>query len=430
MYKVAFGSIPKDGGTFTFYSNLRPALLRHGIDLRCVTVGKREAGLIERAYVDDGCVLLAANTHNVKKQSMAFSNWCDQEQVDLVLAINSVAILSALPYLPKRIRILSRCANAFDEGYRVTMSGRKRLMRIIALTPRLQKDLIDQYGADPAMIQLVPNGIDPDPFKGQAQRLGSVPFVKSEHKQSKLVQLGFMGRLEHRQKGVLYLPKILRRLKQLEVSFRLRIAGKGIHRSILEKELRSYITSGEVEFLGAISKDEVPAFLTSVDVFLFTSHFEGCPNALLEAMMAGCAPVAFLIDGITDFVLEHGKTGFIAPMSDCTAFAGYIERLARDRQLLETMGRSASSEAHRRFVPEVAAERYAAIFHEVMKEPLPDYEPLPWSAFQIDPIYRKRWKTYVPAALTRFGKRFLNQWQAQRLWASRHFGGDRLPSDP
>lgn len=57
--RVVFGSVPKDCGIFTFYRNVRPALKGYGIDPRCVTVGKREAGLIEPTYVDEGCVLLA-----------------------------------------------------------------------------------------------------------------------------------------------------------------------------------------------------------------------------------------------------------------------------------------------------------------------------------------------------------------------------------
>ncbi len=54
---VAFGTVPKDGGTFTFYRNLRGPLLAHGIDLHCVSVGAREAKLWDRAFADDGCVL-------------------------------------------------------------------------------------------------------------------------------------------------------------------------------------------------------------------------------------------------------------------------------------------------------------------------------------------------------------------------------------
>jgi len=51
---VALGSVPKDGGTFTFYRNLRPALFGHGIDMSCVTMGWQEAQLWEDGYADDG----------------------------------------------------------------------------------------------------------------------------------------------------------------------------------------------------------------------------------------------------------------------------------------------------------------------------------------------------------------------------------------
>ena len=48
----------------------------------------------------------------------------------------------------------------------------------------------------------------------------------------------------------------------------------------------------QVEFVGAIPPKEVPSFLAETDVFVFTSHFEGCPNALPEAIMVGCVPVS------------------------------------------------------------------------------------------------------------------------------------------
>ena len=47
MIRVAFGSVPKDSGTFTFYRNMRPALLAQGIDLRCVAAGRDQASLTE-----------------------------------------------------------------------------------------------------------------------------------------------------------------------------------------------------------------------------------------------------------------------------------------------------------------------------------------------------------------------------------------------
>lgn len=410
MIRIAFGSVPKDGGTFTFYKNLRPELLQLGYDLRCVTLGKQEMSLVHESYADEGCVFLATDTHNVREQAEAFSRWCESEGVSIVIALNSVAILSSLPHLPKSIRVVSRCANAFDEGYRVTMSCVERIMAIVALTPRLRDDLISDYGADPSLIRLIPNGISPEPFDRCAELHSSEN--RSESNASPCLNLAFVGRLEHKQKGVLYLPDIVDQLVVNGVSFKLRIAGKGRHEDQLKKRLKPYIESGVVEFVGSLTREEVVPLLCSSDIFLFTSHFEGCPNALLEAMMAGCVPVVYAIAGITDFILRHGETGFIAPMADSVCFAGYIADLAINRDKLAACSFAVAKDARLRFVPKIAAQGYAKVFEEVMTMPLPEFTPLPWSEFRIDTQYQWRWTQLIPLWLKERLKR-------SRLWISR-----------
>jgi glycosyltransferase involved in cell wall biosynthesis len=274
--------------------------------------------------------LLAPGTGNIKKQAMAFVDWCEQEQVDVVMGINSEAILSAIPHLPERVRVLSRCANGFDHGYRITLIGQERLAGIVAVTPRLSHDLINRYGADPSLLHLIPNGIDPKPFEDAAE---------TPRGQQEKLRLGFLGRLEHNQKGVFHLPAIVRELNAKGIHFKMRIAGKGKHRAIIEREMSREIMRGQVEFLGALSPEEVPQFLAETDIFIFTSHFEGCPNALLEAMLAGCVPVAWLIEGITDFIIEDGETGFICQVGDYKGFADHVSILAEDRDKLRTVSR-------------------------------------------------------------------------------------------
>jgi len=388
--KVAFGSVPKDGGTFTFYRNMRPALLEYGIDMRCVSLGKAQAALWEDAYVDDGCVLLARKTRNIKKQAMEFAKWCEAESIDIVMGINSEAILSSLPHLPEKIRVMARCANAFDHGYRITLSCAERLARIIAITPRLEQDLINQYGANAEIMHLIPNGVGEGPFDLAAAAIrGHQPIL----------QLGFLGRLEHNQKGVLYIPEIVKVLNRLNVPFHLRIAGKGKHRSVIEQAMAMEIELGQVEFLGAITHKEVPAFLGATDLFIFTSHFEGCPNALLEAMMAGCVPVSWLIDGITDFIIDDGRTGFICSMGESKAFARKISELCDDRDKLKAMGINAAQEARLRFTPQIAAAEYAAVFNDVMSTSAPSWVPVSWNAFKRDPNFEHSWTEWIPRKL-------------------------------
>lgn len=382
---LAIGSVPKDSGTFTFYRNLRPALLEHGIDTRCVAIGRAQAQLWDQAYADDGCVMLAPDTRNIKQQAIAFVDWCERERIDVVMGINSEAILSAITHLPERIRIVSRCATGFDHGYRITLSGRERLARIVAIAPRLADDLVEQYGADPHIMRLIPNGIDPQPFADAANTLrGTQPNL----------QLGFLGRLEHNQKGVFHLPKIVRELNTRGVSFKLQIAGKGKHRQILEQEMSEEIETGQVEFLGALSPQDVPRFLAEIDVFTFTSHIEGCPNALLEALMAGCVPVAWLIEGITNFVLEDGTTGFVCSTGDYSSFAHCIEALAKDRSKLQAMSMQASAVARERFSSRKAASAYAELIKDVMTKSPPTWTPRSWDNFVSDQNFEHSWKDW------------------------------------
>ncbi|MFZ2631241.1 MAG: glycosyltransferase family 4 protein [Desulfosalsimonadaceae bacterium] len=397
---VAFGSVPKDGGTYTFYRTIRPKLFEYGIDIRCVTVGKAEAGLISPAFVDDGCVVLGETSTDLKEQAKTFADWCDEAGVDIVFAINSAAILSALPHLPERIRVMARCANAFDHGYRITVSCYDRLMGIVTTAPRHGRDLINDYGVQADRIHMIPNGIDCALFEDAAHnRRGGDTALR----------LGFLGRLEHNQKGVLFLPEILGRLHRQGVKFTCRIAGKGVHRKVLETKLESLVRNGTVAFVGPLSPDEVPGFLGGLDSFLFPSQFEGCPNALLEAIMAGCVPVAWILEGITDFIIQNGITGLVCPTGDCEAFADKIAMLANDRDQLQKMSQAAAGDARKRFSQARVAMDYARLIKDAMQMPPPSWTPLPWASFRPDPAFAeyKRWHAAFPGALKRLIKNCL-----------------------
>lgn len=385
MIKVAFGSVPKDGGTFTFYRNMRPALFSLGIDLRCVSIGQDQSYLWEDTYADDGCILLAARTANLKKQALAFNDWCTSEAIDIVIGINSEAILSALPHLPAHIRAMSRCANSFDHGYKITLSGYQRLAKIIAQTPRQLDDLITIYDCDSNKIEVIPNGIETTPFDNLSRTINpSAPL-----------RLGFLGRLEHSQKGIFYLPKIVDELSQRGVKFQLTIAGKGQHEDALKQAFAKSDHSHSVTFCGALPPKDIPNFLSNIDVLLFPSRFEGCPNVLIEAMMSGCVPISWRLKGITDFIIEHDQSGMLCEFEDYAEFASHIQELDSNRTKLGSISACAMLETRERFASAVAARAYGRVFKDVMKKPAPQWSPIPWSAFTPDQNFPITWKRYI-----------------------------------
>lgn len=376
---VAYGSVPKDGGTFTFYRNVRGALLDHKIKMRCVTVGAQQAALIEDSYVDDGCVVLASGVKSLKAQAKEFVDWCVRENVDVVIAVNSEPMLSALPHLPQFIRIVGRCANAFDHGYKITLAGGDRVEKIIAPSPRLRSDLVDLYGVNPDKVVMIPNGIDVDKFGGFDTRLNDSLDV---------IKIGFVGRLEHSQKGVFYLPEIVSEMARAGIPYQLDIVGKGRHERRLRRLLRDSIRQGRTRFHGSIAASEIPRFLSQIDIFAFTSHFEGCPNALLEALCAGCVPISWKIEGITDYLISHGETGFLCELGDVGHFAQMVGELQEDRSMLRMVSDNAALDAAARFGSRETAAAYSKVISDVVSSRASPVSVIPWTRFVPDPNFR------------------------------------------
>lgn len=391
----AFGSVPKDGGTFTFYRNMRPVLLAHGIDMRCVTVGIDEVSLCEQSFLDDGCIVLAPSEKRVKKQAQVFVDWCTANDVNLVMAVNSEAILSALPHLPQEIRVISRCATVFDHGYKIAMSCYERLYKIVALSPRQTNDLVNVYGADKTKIMMIPNGTSPERFaaSSQCQRGGNPEIC-----------LAYLGRI-HKEKGALFLPKILKRLNEDGVQFKLLVAGKGVHQTALKRELSKLTNHGSVEFVGTLAPSEIADFFSKVDIYLFPSLYEGSPNALLEAMMAGCVPAAWRLPGIIDFLVEDGVTGVLEETGDCDGLADRISGLYKDRVLLQRLSDETIATAQKRFSLKRVEKDYIELIQTVMNEPQIPWQPVPWKKFQVDAaFYAPLWRKLIPNSVKKLVK--------------------------
>jgi glycosyltransferase involved in cell wall biosynthesis len=391
MIKVALATIPKESGTFTFYRNIAPALLKHGIQMYCVSVGRREALLWNPDYVDAHCVKLAPHLITVKAQAQAFVKWVKKNDINIVIGLNSLPVLSALVHLPPKVHAMARCANGFDHGYKITLVGQKRLEKIVALTPKLKHDLVNNYAVNPALIALIPNGINKTTYSTSRKRKRGTEDI---------LQLAFVGRLEHGQKGVFHLEGILKALAEKNIPFKLNIAGQGKHRSTLEEKLKPFIQLGQVEFKGVLTAAQLEQFYAQHDLLLFTSHFEGCPNTLLEAMMAGLLPLSALIAGTTDFIIDHGENGFVFEHEDYAAYAEVMADLNENRPKLAALAEASAQKALNHFESDITAAKYADLFKGLVQSTDEPYSAKPWSNFKADENFKFSLLDILPPSLS------------------------------
>lgn len=113
------------------------------------------------------------------------------------------------------------------------------------------------------------------------------------------VLLGSVGRLVS-VKNYNLLLQILKQLsmKKSSTNYKLILVGKGELEEKLKQQVNSYDIGNQVIFAG--QRDDVPAILSAMDIYLQPSHFEGFPFSVIEAQVANLPTI--ISDTITDEV--------------------------------------------------------------------------------------------------------------------------------
>jgi glycosyltransferase involved in cell wall biosynthesis len=97
-----------------------------------------------------------------------------------------------------------------------------------------------------------------------------------------------------------------------------------------------------IKLVPACPPDQVWEYLCAADIFAFTSHHEGMPNSLLEAMAMEVPAIAFAIPPVVE--LEGGTGGMVlVPPFDATSFAEALVHLAavpNERLQMAAIGRN------------------------------------------------------------------------------------------
>jgi glycosyltransferase involved in cell wall biosynthesis len=124
-----------------------------------------------------------------------------------------------------------------------------------------------------------------------------------------------VGRLDL-EKGYGDLIPVIPAIVQVYPEVRFLWVGEGDCRNALMAQVRSYGVEDKVLFLGY--RRDVSRLLRSADLFVFPTHFEGMPLALLEAMAHYVPVVASDIESIREIV-EHQKQGLLFKMGDRNA---------------------------------------------------------------------------------------------------------------
>ena len=165
-------------------------------------------------------------------------------------------------------------------------------------------------------------------------------------------------------KGHDLLIEPLRRLKARGTRFVCLLVGDLPRDGGLLAAIRRADLEEEVVFTGV--RDDVAAVLALSDIFVFPSLWEGCPNAVLEAMRAKL-PIVASPWGDQAFLIEEGKGGFVLDPHDAAGWAERLERLIADPEMRRRFGEHNDRTVHATFRASDIEAATLALFDRMSK---------------------------------------------------------------
>lgn len=195
-------------------------------------------------------------------------------------------------------------------------------------------------GFPPEKIRVLPIGIDISAFK-----------IADSHKNSVRRELGigkgevlicFIGRVDAEKNVQGLIKAYVDLLGQGRVmNSHLLIVGSGSLINELEENIAESFKH-KVIFAGV--RIDVPRLLLASDIFVLPSFFEGCPTALIEAMVSGKAIVASDLQSIRE-IIKDGYNGLLFKPGNKESLSMTLERLYGDGDLRAMLAKNAKHQA-------------------------------------------------------------------------------------
>jgi len=226
---------------------------------------------------------------------------------------------------------------------------------MVAVSHDLKRFLAQRVAIPPERIRVVHNGIDLSRYavhEGNHAVRAKLGISASQR------VIGTVGNL-FAVKGQTYLMRACKAVVSAFPNCVLLVAGEGEQLGALEKEASNLGIARNVRFLGF--RDDVPALLQAMEVFVLPSLSEGLPLALLEALALQKPVVATNVGGIPEIV-EDGVTGYLVPPKNPEALADKILLLLRDPQMASNIGQAGRKRVEVTFGLDQMVREYQSLY--------------------------------------------------------------------
>ncbi|MBW2061869.1 MAG: glycosyltransferase family 4 protein [Deltaproteobacteria bacterium] len=211
--------------------------------------------------------------------------------------------------------------------------------RVITCGQVIKDIMVRVNGFNPEKIVSIPTGVDEKRFR---PGLDPTPVRREFNLSQDDYVLGIVAIIRS-WKGHEFLFEAVKLLGDEIPRLKVLVAGDGPARSYVEERARSFSVMDKVIFAGY--REDTPQILSAMNRFVLPStKNEGVPQAILQAMLAGIPVIASSAGGLTE-VVEHGRTGLLAPPRDPAALKEAILASFRSPEKAKAMSITAREKA-------------------------------------------------------------------------------------
>lgn len=232
----------------------------------------------------------------------------------------------------------------------------KSTQALVAVSQSVREELLTHKIAPPEKIALIPPGLDLDPFLAVSGRSGALREALRIGADEPLI--GFSGRLV----AVKNPMEFIEAAAAISIAMpqaRFAVLGDGPLRETMRAQTEALDLRDRFLFAGW--RDDMPACLADLDLLVCSSHSEGMPLGLIEAMAAGCFVVSRPVGGVPE-LLESGRFGaLIGPLGEADLESSLLRWLP-DRAGREGITRLARESVRERFAARGLVEDVARLY--------------------------------------------------------------------
>ncbi len=235
-----------------------------------------------------------------------------------------------------------RAGGPWDIGHRGALAAIRRADLLLCPT-RDDMQALREVAAAPERVAWLPPFLDPAPFGAGANARAAqrAQIARAHGLDPGVPWIAVVAMMREGDKLASYrmLAGALGRLRDL--SWHLLVAGDGGARAAVHGALEASIP-GRTAYLGALELAGVAELNGAADLFAWPAVNEAYGMAMLEAQAAGLPVVSCATRGVPD-VVEHARTGLLAPGGDEPAFAALLRELLLDPGKRARLGGAAAT---------------------------------------------------------------------------------------